>query len=56
MRRLVPRELTAEAFAPFGQVIEADASRALAINYGQTTRFNDLARIEVGAEGGRSRR
>jgi ureidoglycolate lyase len=53
MRRLVPRPLTAEAFAPFGQVIDADPSRAIPINYGQTTRFNDLARIDVAAQGGR---
>jgi ureidoglycolate lyase len=53
MRRLIPRPLTAEAFAPFGQVIDADPARAIPINYGQTTRFNDLARIDVAAQGGR---
>ena len=53
MRRLVARPLTAEAFAPFGQVIDADPARAIPINYGHTTRFNDLARIDVSAQGGR---
>lgn len=53
MRDLRPEPLTAAAFAPFGEVIEA-SSRAtqLAINYGQTTRFDDLARIDVGDGGG----
>jgi ureidoglycolate lyase len=52
MRDLTPEPLTAEAFAPFGEVIEAsDRAERIAINYGYTTRFNDLARIDV-AEGG----
>ena len=51
MRVVTPEPLTAMAFAPFGDVIEAsDNAETLAINYGQTTRFHDLARIEV--EGG----
>ena len=51
MRELAPEPLTAEAFAPFGEVIEASPkAEQIAINYGQTTRFNDLARIDV--EGG----
>ena len=53
MKKLMARPLTAEAFAPFGEVIEPDATRAIPINYGQTTRFNDLARIDVTAGGGR---
>jgi len=53
MRELSPIPLTAEAFAPFGEVIEAsDRARVMAINYGQTTRFHDLARIDVADEGG----
>jgi ureidoglycolate lyase len=48
MRRVRPRPLTAEAFAPYGDVIEAGAARErLEINYGATTRFHDLARIDV---------
>lgn len=51
MREVTPQALTAEAFAPFGEVIEASGrAEQIAINYGQTTRFNDLARIDV--EGG----
>jgi ureidoglycolate lyase len=51
VREITPQALTAEAFAPFGEVIEASGrTEQIAINYGQTTRFNDLARIDV--EGG----
>lgn len=52
-RRLSPEPLTAKAFAPFGEVIEAsDRAERIAINYGWTTRFNDLARLDVGDGGG----
>lgn len=55
MRELVPTPLTAEAFAPYGDVIEAsDRAQIMPINYGQTTRFHDLARIDVADEGGRA--
>jgi len=51
MREVIPEPLTAEAFAPFGDVVETSPkAEQIAINYGQTTRFNDLARIDV--EGG----
>lgn len=44
--------LTREAFAPFGEVIEAsDAVQHFTINAGNTERYHDLARIEPGAEG-----
>jgi ureidoglycolate lyase len=53
MRELTPDPLTAEAFAPFGEVIEAsDRAEKIAINYGYTTRFNDLARLDVADQGG----
>lgn len=53
MRTLVPEPLTAEAFAPFGEVIEAsERAEQIPINYGMTTRFNDLARIDVAEAGG----
>lgn len=53
MRRLKPEPLTAEAFAPFGDVIEAGpAAEQRAINYGATTRFHDLARVDVAEDGG----
>lgn len=44
--------LTREAFAPFGEVIEAsDAVQHFTINAGNTERYHDLARIEPGADG-----
>lgn len=49
---LTPEALTREAFAPFGEVIEAsDAVRHFTINAGNTERYHDLARIEAGPEG-----
>jgi len=55
MREVIPIRLTAEAFAPYGDVIEAsDRVQIMPINYGQTTRFHDLARIDVTDEGGRA--
>lgn len=46
--------LTREAFAPFGDVIEAaSAAQTYAINGGTTTRFHDLARIDADRDGGR---
>jgi ureidoglycolate lyase len=40
--------LTASAFAPFGDVIDAaSAQKAYEINQGYTTRFHDLAKIDV---------
>jgi len=46
--------LTIEAFEPFGQVIEPDnAEEIRLINGGTTTRFHDLANIDVAAEDGR---
>jgi ureidoglycolate lyase len=44
--------LTREAFAPFGDVIEAsDAVNHFTINAGNTERFHDLANIDVGQDG-----
>ena len=49
---LTPEALSAEAFAPFGQVIEAsDAVRHFTINGGNTERYHDLAEIEPGPDG-----
>jgi len=53
MREVRPEPLTAEAFAAFGEVIEA-RGQPLAINYGLTERFNDLAGIDCAAGGGRA--
>ncbi|SFM68235.1 ureidoglycolate lyase [Variovorax sp. OV329] len=47
--------LTAEAFRPFGDVIEASpTARHFPINSGFAERFHDLARVDVNTEGGRA--
>src|SRR5688572_18495428 len=52
MRLLTPEPLTAEAFAPFGSVIEAsDEAVKLDINQGHAIRYDALAEVDV-AEGG----
>ena len=44
--------LSAQAFRPFGDVIEASASaRHFAINGGYAERYHDLARIDVSGDG-----
>ena len=49
---IVAEPLTAEAFASFGDVIEADnAVRQFPINGGNTTRYHDLAKIDPGPDG-----
>jgi ureidoglycolate lyase len=53
MRELTPEPLTAEAFAPFGRVIEAsDAAVKLDINQGHAVRYDGLAEIDVADQGG----
>ncbi len=47
---LKPRLLTAADFAPYGEVIETRGV-PIAINYGQTQRFHDLAHIDPGEDG-----
>jgi ureidoglycolate lyase len=42
-----PLPLTREAFAPFGDVIEADGAHHYPINGGMCERFHDLARVEA---------
>lgn len=51
--RLEPAPLTAEAFAPFGDVIETAGHTPRSINQGTTQRHHDLARIDVGRDQGR---
>ncbi len=48
------KPLTRAGFARFGDVIEIDGSHSFAINGGTATRFNDLAQIDVSAQGGRA--
>ncbi|MCC6295170.1 MAG: ureidoglycolate lyase [Pseudomonadales bacterium] len=46
--RLAIEPLTPEAFAPFGEVIHAEAARKVfPINQGSTTRFHALAKVEL---------
>lgn len=52
MITLVPRSLTSERFAPYGDVIEVSASNAAAMNASRFDRFDDLARVETD-KGGR---
>lgn len=53
MRRVTPRPLTAETFAPYGEVISSrEGVEQYPINYGVTTRFNGLARVDATAHGG----
>jgi ureidoglycolate lyase len=53
MRELTPEPLTAEAFAPFGNVIEAsDDVQKLEINQGHAIRYDRLAEIDVADRGG----
>lgn len=52
MRPLRPRPLTSEAFAPYGDVIAAGGGEHRAINYGATTRFHDLAALDVTGDDG----
>lgn len=53
MRSIKPEPLTKEAFAPYGDVIEAaGAAEAISINYGNTVRFHDLFPVDVADEGG----
>jgi ureidoglycolate lyase len=46
-------ELTAEAFAPFGDVIETAGRDSRWINEQTCRRFDDLAQVDVGEAGGR---
>ena len=51
-RTLVARPLTAEAFAPFGTVIDRADVAPRPMNAGKARRFHDLARVAVaGADG-----
>lgn len=47
-RSITIEPLTAEAFAPFGQVIETAGAHHYPINAGMTERFHDLAKVELG--------
>lgn len=52
--QLTVEPLEARTFAPFGDVLHPDASgERRSINDGHTTRFHDLARLVLDADGGR---
>lgn len=51
--RILARPLTAEAFRPFGDVIERVPGRSYPINGGRCDRYHDLARIEAAGDGAR---
>ncbi|KFK95306.1 MULTISPECIES: ureidoglycolate lyase [unclassified Serratia (in: enterobacteria)] len=44
---LIAVELTPEAFAPYGDVLQTEGSSFFHINDGKTARYHDLAKIEV---------
>jgi ureidoglycolate lyase len=44
---LTAEHLTRDAFAPFGQVIEAEGAHHYPINAGNCERYHDLARVEL---------
>jgi ureidoglycolate lyase len=47
--------LTREAFAPYGDVIDARGVAGVAINDGSAMRFDDFATVDVAREGGHPR-
>ena len=47
-RTIFIEPLTADTFAPFGQVIEREGSHHYPINSGNCERYHDLAKIELG--------
>ncbi|RME17196.1 MAG: ureidoglycolate lyase [Alphaproteobacteria bacterium] len=51
-RTIVPEPLTAAAFAPFGDVLEAEGAPDRIINRGRCGRWHDRARLDV--DGGRA--
>lgn len=55
MMQLTPKPLTADAFAPYGEVVDIhSANKELSMNYGMATRYFDLAEIDVEEKGGKT--
>ncbi len=52
--KILPRPLTRESFAAYGDVIEMRGEPDFLINEGAAQRFHDLARIDVNESGGRA--
>ena len=53
-RTIVAEPLTPEAFAPWGDVLEAGVGASFPINGGMCDRFHDLARMEFTGPGARA--
>ena len=54
-KQIMPKTLTRENFATFGDVIEVnDKAKNFSINDGFTQRYHDLAKVDVIQEGGRT--
>jgi ureidoglycolate lyase len=51
MTDLAPQPLTADAFAPFGDVLDASGAPDRIINQGLCGRYHDRARLDFGADG-----
>jgi len=47
MKTVKIKPLTKESFAPFGEVITVDGAENFEINNGTTTRFHDLAEVQL---------
>ncbi|MEM7292410.1 MAG: ureidoglycolate lyase [Pseudomonadota bacterium] len=54
MRELTPEPLCAERFSAFGEIVDLREATQIPINYGLTTRFNDLATVDTLDAGGRT--
>ena len=52
MKTLKVQALTAEAFAPFGEVIETAGNKSYEINYGMADRYHALAKVDTNSEQG----
>lgn len=53
MTEVYPRPMTAETFAPFGDVIETASRGSFAVNDALAQRYDDLAFIDTGEAGGK---
>lgn len=54
-KHIIPKTLTRENFAPFGDVIEvSDKAKNFSINDGFTQRYHDLAQVDVTENNGRT--
>lgn len=53
-RSIRTRPLTAAAFAPYGDVFDADGAPTMMINRGMCGRYHDLARMDFAGDGARA--